>query len=58
MKEKGEEKNVCVPKGVALKKKRINKYRFVPGTVGERNKIMKDTASVEEALEKGAEDVL
>jgi hypothetical protein len=30
----------------------------VLGSVGERNKIMKDMASVEEALEKGAEEVV
>lgn len=58
LKAKREEKNMCFPNDVALKKKKINKYWFVPGSVGERNKIMKDMASVEEAIAKGAEKVV
>jgi hypothetical protein len=34
------------------------KYKFEFSSVGERNKIMKDLVSVEEALEKGAEMVV
>jgi hypothetical protein len=50
LKVKEEENNMCFPNDVALKKKKINKCRFVLCSVGERNKIMKDMASVEEAL--------
>ena len=41
-----------------IKKKKINKYRFELGSVGEKNKIMKDLVSVEEAIAKGAKKVV
>jgi len=58
LKVKEEEKNMRFPNEAALKREKLNKDRFVLGSVGERNKIMKDLASFEETLEKRVEKFL